>query len=237
MTRNFLCSLSLLLLLLSPVSGVAKNQHLKKKKNVPAAQSGIEEYIEELRQTEQATNPTAGSLWTPTARLLNLSSDLRASRAGDIVTILVEEASSAVSKGATNTKRNSAVKASVASVAGASPPALAGLVSASGDRTLTSDGETSRENSLRTSLTARVSQVLPNGYLLVSGSKVTTVNSETQVVTIRGVVRPFDISTGNVVQSDRIALMEVKVNGKGVVDDAVKRPNFIYRLLLGLIPF
>ena len=217
--------------------GTASAADKQKQKRAAQAQSGIEQYLEELKQTEQASIPSAGSLWTPTARLLDVGSDLRASRAGDLVTILVEESSGAIAKGTTNTKRNSAAKASVASIAGMTPPALAGLVTASGDRTLTSDGETSRENSLRTSLTARVSQVLPNGFLLVDGAKVTTVNSETQVVTIRGIVRPFDISTGNVIRSDRIALMEIRVNGKGVVDDAVKRPNFIYRLLLGLIPF
>jgi len=231
MNRNFFATV--LLLSIGTVSAADK----QKQKRAAPAQSGIEQYLDELKQTEQASVASAGSLWTPTARLLDVGSDLRASRAGDLVTILVEENSSAIAKGTTNTKRNSAAKASVASIAGMAPPALAGLVTASGDRTLTSDGETSRENSLRTSLTARVSQVLPNGFLLVDGAKVTTVNSETQVVTIRGVVRPFDISTGNVIRSDRIALMEIKVNGKGVVDDAVKRPNFIYRLLLGLIPF
>jgi flagellar L-ring protein precursor FlgH len=231
MNRPIVCAL--LALSTCAVSAADK----QKKKGAAQAQSGIEQYMEELKLSEQSTSPSAGSLWTPTARLLDVGSDLRASRAGDIVTILVEENSSAVAKGTTNTKRNSAAKASIASVGGMSPPALAGLVTASGDRSLTSDGETSRENSLRTSLTARVSQVLPNGFLLIEGSKVTAVNSETQVVSIRGVVRPFDISTGNVVHSDRVALMEIKVNGKGVVDDAVKRPNFIYRLLLGLIPF
>ena len=230
---NRILVFTLIILSICSAAGAEK----QKKKAATPAQSGIEQYMEELKQSDKASIPSAGSLWTPTARLLDIGSDLRASRAGDIVTILVEENSSAVAKGATNTKRNSAVKASVASVGGMSPPALAGLVTAAGDRSLTSDGETSRENSLRTSLTARVKQVLPNGFLLIEGSKVTTVNSETQVVSIRGVVRPYDISTGNVVPSDRIALMEIKVNGKGVVDDAVKRPNFIYRLLLGLIPF
>jgi flagellar L-ring protein precursor FlgH len=39
------------------------------------------------------------------------------------------------------------------------------------------------------------------------------------------------------VSSDRLALLEIKVNGKGVVNDAVRRPNFLYRLILGLLPF
>jgi flagellar L-ring protein precursor FlgH len=41
----------------------------------------------------------------------------------------------------------------------------------------------------------------------------------------------------NTVISDRIAAMEVRVNGKGVVQDAIRRPFFLYRLILGLLPF
>jgi flagellar L-ring protein precursor FlgH len=79
--------------------------------------------------------------------------------------------------------------------------------------------------------------VLPNGNLVVEGVKTVTVNSETQVVMLRGVVRPIDISAINTVISDRIAAMEVRVNGKGVVQDAIRRPFFLYRLILGLLPF
>jgi len=63
------------------------------------------------------------------------------------------------------------------------------------------------------------------------------VNSEHQVVTVRGVIRPIDLSPGNVISSNQIAQMEIKINGKGVVNDAVKRPFILYRLLLGLLPF
>ena len=79
--------------------------------------------------------------------------------------------------------------------------------------------------------------MLPNGYLVLEGTKDVQVNSEHQVVTIRGVIRPTDLSTGNIISSNQIAQMEIKINGKGVVSDAVRRPNFLYRFLLGLLPF
>ena len=82
-------------------------------------------------------------------------------------------------------------------------------------------------------LTARVTHVLPNGGLVVEASKDIQVNSEHQTITVRGVVRPADIDTTNSVQSDRLAQLEVHVNGKGVVGDAIKRPFILYRLLLG----
>ncbi len=90
---------------------------------------------------------------------------------------------------------------------------------------------------LTTTLTARVTHVLPNGYLVVEGSKDIQINSEHQAITVRGVVRPTDLTPGNVVRSDHLAQMEIRLNGKGVVNDAVRRPFILYRLLMGLLPF
>jgi len=86
-------------------------------------------------------------------------------------------------------------------------------------------------------LSARVTHVLPNGYLVLEGTKNVVVNSEHQVVTVRGVIRPADLTTGNVITSNQLAQMEIKIDGKGVVNDAIRRPNILYRILLGLLPF
>jgi len=56
-------------------------------------------------------------------------------------------------------------------------------------------------------------------------------------VTVRGVGRWTDLTAGNQLASDRLGYLEIKVQGKGIVGDAVRRPNFLYRLLLGLLPF
>jgi flagellar L-ring protein precursor FlgH len=79
--------------------------------------------------------------------------------------------------------------------------------------------------------------VLPNGYLVVEGSKEVLINSERQKVSIRGLVRWNDLTPGNRVSSDRLSDLEVRVEGKGVVQDAIRRPHFLYRLLNGLLPF
>ena len=89
---------------------------------------------------------------------------------------------------------------------------------------------------LSTTLAGRVTHVLPNGNLVVEANKEVQVNSERQYVTVRGVARPLDIDPGNAVRSDRLAMLEVRIQGKGVVGDAVRRPFFLYRLLLGLLP-
>ena len=108
---------------------------------------------------------------------------------------------------------------------------------ASGQSSLDGQGTTSRQTTMTTTLTARVTQVLPNGNLVLSGSKDVQVNSEHQEVLVRGVIRPIDLSPDNQVGSDRLAQLEVRINGKGVVNDAVRRPFVLYRLLLGLLPF
>jgi flagellar L-ring protein precursor FlgH len=102
---------------------------------------------------------------------------------------------------------------------------------------LQGQGETSRETVLTTTLSARVTHVLPNGYVVLEGFKDVMINSERQVVTVRGVARWNDIGPANQVRSDRLANLEVRVQGKGVVEDAIRRPNFLYRLLLGILPF
>jgi flagellar L-ring protein precursor FlgH len=79
--------------------------------------------------------------------------------------------------------------------------------------------------------------VLPNGGLVVEASKDIQVNSERQTITVRGVVRPADIDPTNSVPSDRLGQLEIRINGKGVVADAIKRPFILWRLLLGLLPF
>ena len=73
--------------------------------------------------------------------------------------------------------------------------------------------------------------------LLIQGDKNIQINSETQAITIRGLVRTADINTNNSVASTQIGDLEVRLNGKGVVGDAVRRPNALYRLLLGVLPF
>ena len=72
---------------------------------------------------------------------------------------------------------------------------------------------------------------------LIEGAKNLQVNSEQQTITVRGIIRTADISTSNTVPSTQVADMEVRVNGKGVVGDAIRRPNILYRILMGLLPF
>jgi flagellar L-ring protein precursor FlgH len=213
----------------------------KEKKAKTVEPSALDDYVNSAlsRQTDASGQATPGSLWSPASRLTNLGSDLRATQVDDLVTILVSEQASAVANGATKTQRQSNLKSSVTAVAGVTNAtgALANLANLSTQSQLNGQGATSRSTQLSTTLSARITHVLPNGYLVVEGHKDVVVNSEHQLVTVRGVVRPTDLSPNNVVASNQVAQMELKINGKGVVNDAVRRPFILYRILMGLLPF
>jgi flagellar L-ring protein FlgH len=180
-----------------------------------------------------------GSLFAPSGRLSDSTRDLRASQIDDLITIVVAENASAVASGVTNSSRKSSANNSIASLAGplAKTGALANLASLSNSQQIQGTGQTSRNLTLTTTLSARVVDVTANGTLVVEGVKELGVNSEKQTIIVRGLVRPSDLSTANAVQSTQVANLQVQITGKGVVDDAIKRPAWLYRVLLGLLPF
>ena len=205
-----------------------------------AEPSALDRYLQEaLKQSAPPAQPSAGSLWSPASRLTDVASDVRAAQVDDLVTIVVNENASAVATGATKTARASAAKSQVSALAGKKSVngAAQNLLNLNTSQSLDGSGTTSRGTTVTATLSARVTHVLPNGYLVLEGTKEMSVNSERQVVTVRGVVRPSDLTTGNVIGSNQIAQMEIKINGKGVVDDSIRRPNILYRILLGILPF
>jgi flagellar L-ring protein precursor FlgH len=212
----------------------------KTKKKAPEP-SALEKYIAEAMRTNgspDAAHP-AGSLWSPNALFSNLGMDLKASRVNDLVTIVVNENTSAVATGDLKTARTSSAQAAITAAGGltrAKGP-LSNLLNANSATALQGQGSTDRGAVVTTAISARIMHVLPNGYLVVEGVKKVQVNSENQVIIVRGVVRPVDLDVTNSVESNRVAQMELQVNGKGVIGDSIHRPFILYRLLLGLLPF
>jgi flagellar L-ring protein precursor FlgH len=206
----------------------------------PAEVSPLDRYIEEaLTRGGGRQHAAAGSIYTDTALFGDLSRDLRAFRVDDLVTVLVVERASATASGSVDSSRSSAANASVSALGGPTKAAgpLANLVGLQSDRKLKGEGATSRQTFLSTTLSGRVTHVLPNGYLVVEALKSIQVNAESQIVRVRGIARPADLLSDNMIPSDRLAQLELSVNGKGVIGDAVRRPSFLYRLLLGILPF
>lgn len=228
------------LLATAPLLLTADHQKSSKKKQESNQQDALDQYVRDAhRRAASMPSESPGSLWGAPAPLADLAADVRARSIDDMVTIAVNEQASAVATGTTKTSRASSANAAITSAAGQLPAAgrLANLLKTNSATSLDGEGTTSRQTTLTTTITARVIDVLPNGYLVVEGTKTILVNSENQVITVKGVVRPADLSNGNTVQSGNVAQMELKINGKGVVNDVIHRPNFLYRLLLGLLPF
>jgi flagellar L-ring protein precursor FlgH len=210
-----------------------------KKEKKPAESSTLDKYLKSASAIPGEESAAPGAIWSPSSRLDDLARDLRANRVDDVVTIVVIETINAAATGASTTERASSANASITALVGpkAATGALANLLTQSGDQKLNGTGTTSRTTTLTAALTARVVKVLPGGLLYIEGSKDLQVNSEQQAITVRGIIRTSDITTTNTVASTQIADMEIRLNGKGVVGDAIRRPNALYRFLLGLLPF
>ncbi len=212
----------------------------KKKKPATPGSNPLNRYVAESEARSAVAQPASpGSIWQAGSRLADAARDVRASQVDDVLTIVVDEQASAVATGVTKTSRASSAANSVNSLAGINPPggSLVNLANMAGSWQLNGQGTTSRTTTLTTTLTARVTHVLPNGGLVVESSKEIQVNSEHQIISVRGVVRPADIDATNSVLSSRLAQLEVHIDGKGVVGDAIRRPNLLYRLMLWLLPF
>ena len=229
--------LSVCLLLLS---GPTVLTAAKKKPSKPVQPSPLEQYIRDANARAVAPGGTSpGSIWAPSSHFMDLGADVRARQLDDLITVVVSEQASAVAQGTTKTQRQSTLNSSITSAAGPTKAtgALANLAGLNTASALNGQGATTRSTALTTTLSARVAGVLPNGYLVIEGSKAVNVNSEQQVVTVRGVVRPTDLSAGNTVNSTQVAQMELTINGKGVVTDSVRRPFILWRALMGILPF
>lgn len=228
-----------LFLVLGLALPIEARERARLSKPVRGSSSPIDRLIQDAEVATSSRQLAPGSLYDPAGRFGDLARDQRASLPNDLVTIVIYDKASAMSKGATKSARTSTARASVTAMGGpmrVNGP-LTSLAELGGESSLDGLGETSRENVLQTTLSARVTHVLPNGNLIVEGAKEIMVNSERQRVTVRGILRWNDLSPSNRVSSDRLAELEVRVDGKGVVNDAIRRPNFLYRLLLGILPF
>lgn len=169
--------------------------------------------------------------------------DLKARRAGDVVTIVVDERSRASRAIDTSLERKGSFSSALTPPTLAKPDWLAGLLDdlgrlgAAGTSASTFDGKGSHDRSDLTSatLTARVVRVLDNGLLLVEGRRMVTVGDEVQTVVVSGLVRPEDVRDDNTVLSSRVAEADVRLEGRGSLTRR-QRPGLWQRLVdwLGL---
>ena len=111
-----------------------------------------------------------------------------------------------------------------------------GSIAGTTNNTFQGSGATARKGELAASITARVTEVLPNGNLKILGKREIRVNNETQYLALTGIVRPRDISSENVVLSTYISDAKIVYTGTGVVNDP-QSPGWLVRVLDTVWPF
>jgi flagellar L-ring protein FlgH len=183
----------------------------------------------------------ANSLWRNGSRAF--FKDQRAHQVGDILTVLVNITDKANIANETQRSRSNKEDSGVTDFAGAK---LLGATAAkvmpgrilTADSTASSDGKGSvqRQEALQTNVAAVVTQVLPNGNLVVEGKQEIRVNFEIRELVVAGIVRPEDIQSDNTIDSSKIAQARIAYGGRGQLTD-VQQPRYGQQVMDVLLPF
>ncbi len=202
-------------------------------------ETALRAYIDRVRAQNAAEVRTPGSIWSSEGRLVRLGTDAKAFRLHDVVSIVVSESLAASTDGQVKNSRSSNASSNITALFGALKAAnnlqnLLGQNSASG---LTAQGESTTNSSLATTFGAEVVDVLPNGMLVVQATRQLTFSQQTQLIRLRGLVRPEDVSAQNQVQSTAMTDLELEVTGHGIVNDSTYRQNPLVRLLEKILVF
>jgi len=196
-------------------------------------------YIDRVRAQHAAEVSTTGSIWSAEGRLVRLGTDPKAVRMHDVVSIVVIESLAASTDGQVKNVRASNASSSVTALFGAlkASNSLQNLVGQNSSSGLTAQGQSTTNSSLATTFGGEVVDVLPNGMLVVQATRQLTFSQQTQIIKLRGQVRPEDVSAQNQVLSTAMTDLELEVTGKGIVSDSTYRQNPLVRWLEKLLVF
>ncbi len=204
-------------------------------------------YVEEIPPQAPKTNIShAGSLFGKGDN--PLFSDRKAKNVNDIVTVFISEAttqSSSASKKISDKNTDSLGAGIVSNPGGA--PGLSTLASqlnkftnvgfkANSSSDFAGTGSNSRNETFTTTISARIIKVLSNGNYFIQGSRELLLNGDKQIIQISGVIRPYDISQNNQIDSKYIADAKIKYSTQGEIERATKKP-YGSKLMKALWPF
>lgn len=213
------------------------------KPSVKYTHNGVSHSVPVVDRTQTTLNAPETSLWSSSPK--SLFGDRRASQAGDILTVLVEiddeaEINNSVTQDRQNTE-NFGVNAFFGlpeKLNGILPngASMSPAVDLNRTRAISGDGTIRRGERITLRLAVQVIDVLPNGYLQLSGQQKIMVNNEIRHLQVSGLIRTQDISRQNVITYDKIANARIYYGGKGQVTDAVK-PRLGNKVIQTLLPF
>ncbi len=220
----------------------------------PVAQPGYKP-VQMPMPAPKSTVYTGNSLWRTGSRAF--FKDQRAMVVGDILTVRVNFTDRANINNQTERKRENAedaeltgsvgntVSRGVSRVverwlgypsSGATGAGGSGLFDAQSNSSSRGEGSVRRQEQLTTSIAAVVTQVLPNGNLVIEGKQEVRVNFEVRELIVAGVVRPEDIEADNLIDSTKIAQARIAYGGRGQITD-VQQPRYGQQVMDILLPF
>jgi flagellar L-ring protein precursor FlgH len=188
----------------------------------------------------QPASYNPNSLWRNGSRAF--FKDQRAHQVGDILTIKVKITDKAEFENATKRKRVNKEDSGVDNFFGKQKlPIMNSALPTrifTADSTGSSEGEGSvnRSEQLQTNVAGVITQVLPNGNLVVEGKQEVRVNFEIRELIVAGIVRPEDIESDNTIESTKIAQARIAYGGRGQITD-VQQPRYGQQVLDVLLPF
>lgn len=185
------------------------------------------------------------SLWSDRSPFFFV--DRRASKLGDIITVVISESSNAKKEADTDISKTGSTAYTVPALPGYGEILRADVGRArrfdpsdtlrtSSSNTSDTETEIQRTDNVSATISARVVEVFPNGNLFVEGRREITTHDETLIVMVSGIVRPEDIDSGNSIQSKFIADAKIVYTGDGILAEA-QSPGWLARVATIIWPF
>jgi flagellar L-ring protein precursor FlgH len=180
--------------------------------------------------------PMSGAIYTERT-YRSMFEDRRASKVGDVITIMIAEKSATNKSGSTKSENTGSVINSIGTLGGISARDLkTGNVNASGERTLESTDTGNITNAFTSSLTVTVVDVLESGNLVVQGEKQIGYDRGADFIRFSGVVSPQLIAKGNVISSTQVADARIEYRTNTQVDQSAIA-SMMNRFFYSILPF
>ena len=232
---------SLLVMLLVLAGSATESAALQGQKKRKRQVQQVVAPVAEIKALPPPPRPAAnGSLFTDSSPGASLVTNFKAQYVGDLVFIDVVETSTATVSSSANRSRDSGTIGGLSSAVGAftapAASAVSGVVVAAGQRKFDGKGSTQRQSALKSRITARVVEVMPNGDLRIEANKLVKINKEDETLSLSGIVRQRDVSADNAIPSTAVGDLKLAINGKGVAS-ADNQPGWLFRILDKISPF
>ncbi|MBO8416127.1 MAG: flagellar basal body L-ring protein FlgH [Proteobacteria bacterium] len=174
-------------------------------------------YAPALPEVDLSSPVPSGSLFNPYSATNGLYTDIRAHRVGDLISVQLEEATSASKNAGTALDKNNSMNLGGVSVGGRRITAKGYDTSFSLNNSAEFEGnsDAQQSNSLSGQISVSVVKVLANGNLVVRGEKWLMLNNGNEYIRVTGIVRSEDVNSDNTVSSQRIANARIQYGGTG----------------------